>query len=181
MKPIQKYFSVDRRGYYAEGNRIDLEPNPDPQGNEIIAHVNKMYPSGFSRHGVQYLRNPPAPAWTPIDHQSAHLELLLEACRKSHFPHKPCRYQSMFACETIGEALQFRASHGMATDPVFEVMPQSGAHRGDMAILALSSSAAAQDHRLHLYWEGKTLDIPGYVARWEYVLPLPVLVGKRVE
>lgn len=174
-----KYFSVDRRGVYVEGESIALASNADHQGNEIVAHISAMYPAGFSLHGAQFFRDP----WlnpTPQDYQSGVLELLLEAIRKAHYPTKPCRYQSMFACDSAEAAVQFRAQHGKPANPIHELHPQAEVHRGDMAIYTLTGTFASIDHRLHLYWQGKTLEVPGHQTNWEFVLPLPVRVGEKV-
>lgn len=48
-----------------------------------------------------------------------------------------------------------------------------------MNIYSVNETFACIDHRLHLYWQGKTLDVPHYAPRWEYVLELPVLIGRR--
>lgn len=174
-----QYFSVDRRGVYVEGQDIVLALNNDPKGNEIVAHINDMYPSGFSPHGVLYFRDPGSNA-TPQEYQSGVLELLLEATRKAHYPRKPCRYQSMFATDSVEAAIQFRAQRGKPEHPIYELHPQPEIHRGDMGVYALGQTFASIDHRLHLYWQGKTLDIPGHQPQWEYVLPLPVRVGEKV-
>lgn len=179
-----KYYSVDRRGVYAEGKRIMLEPNPDPGGNDIHAHINRMYPDGFSLHGAAHYRNVPPPARTAEEAQRAYtsalLDYMLEACRKGHFPEKPSRYQSMFACESIEDAVRFRASHGKESDPIFELAPEAVVHRGDMALYTMAPTMAGLDHRLHLYWQGETLEISGHPTQWEHVLALPVSVGRRV-
>lgn len=173
------YFSVDRRGIYIAGEAISLAVNAGHGGNEIKAHINQMYPEGFSRHGVQYFRDP----WlerTPSDLQSGILELLLEGTRKAYYPEKACRYQSVFATDSIESAINFRTSHGKPEDSIHELHPQAEPHRGDMAIYSLNGTFASMDHRFHLYWQGKTLDILGHQPQWEYVLPLPVMIGDRV-
>jgi hypothetical protein len=176
------YFSVDRRGAYAEGLSIALQPNQDSLGNEICEHVHDMYPAGFSRHGAQYFRDVwPEAALHNLQWDSGILELLLEGVRRAYYPERPCRYQSLFACDSLDSALGFRNTSGKATDRIYELEPKGGVHRGDMAIYTLHGSFASIDHRLHLYWQGETLrGVPGHTPRWEYVLPLPVTVGQRV-
>ncbi|AIO32715.1 hypothetical protein DM39_1745 [Burkholderia cenocepacia] len=50
-----------------------------------------------------------------------------------------------------------------------------------MSLIAFGETFAATDHKMHLYWQGGTLTIPGYETEWEYLLELPVLVGKQVD
>lgn len=174
-----RFFSVARQGGYVEGRSIDLDPNADDLGNEVVAHLNTMYPAGFSFHGVRFFRDP----WqnrTPADFQSGTLELLLEATRKAYFPSKPSRYQSVFACDTVESAKAFKAQYGKLTDHIYELHPQAEVHRGDMSLYALKDSFACIDHRIHLYWKGETLKLPEHRPTWEYVAALPVLVGERV-
>ncbi|GAA5785672.1 hypothetical protein YWS52_19940 [Chitiniphilus shinanonensis] len=175
-----KYYSVDRSGGLAKDKQIFLEPNPDPNGNQVMVHINDMYPAGFSRHGMLYFREPRLISPSP-EHQSGILELLLEATRKAYYPDKPCRYQSVFAWDSIEAADRFRTQYGKATDPIYELHPQAEVHRGDMALYALKDTFACVDHRLHLYWQEKTLNVQGYTAQWEYVLMLPVLVGSEIS
>lgn len=177
---MEKFYSIDRRGAYVEGERLNLLPGRDPDDNAVHAHINRMYPGGFSRHGVQYYRDPPAPDPTGANHNSGLLELLLEATRAAYYPEKPSRFQSVFAWETVDAALKFKALYAQAEHPIFELAPQARVHRGDMAIYALNQTIACIDHRLHLYWQGKTLEFPGHQPVWEAVLELPVFVGKTV-
>jgi hypothetical protein len=174
-----EFFSVDRRNVYTTGSLQQLEPNK-PHANDVEAHINCRYPAGFSRHGVQYFRD----AWQPqteTDFRSGYIELLLEATRHAHYPDKPSRFASMFAVDSADTALQFRASHGKPSDGVFALEPQGAVHRGDMRLLAFGGTFGVTDHKMHLYWQGKTLHIDGYVPAWEYVLLLPVLIGKRLD
>jgi hypothetical protein len=178
-----RYFSVDRQGSYAAGLIIALQQNQESQGNEIVEHIHRMYPAGFSRHGARYLRDV-WPEMTLYDGNwnSGILELLLEGVRQAHYPNRPCRYQSMFAWDSLDSALSFREASGTETDGIYELQPKDGVHRGDMGIYSLRDSFACIDHRLHLYWQGKTLSsVPSHTPRWEYVLPLPVTVGQRVS
>lgn len=177
-----RYFSVDRRGAYAEGLSIALQPNQNSQGNEIHEHIHDMYPAGFSRHGAQYFRDVwPGVELHDLNWNSGILELLLEGVRRAHYPDRPCRYQSLFACDSLDSALGFRGASGNATNGIYELQPKDGVHRGDMTIYSLGGSFASIDHRLHLYWQGETFrGLAGYSPRWEYVLPLPVTVGRRV-
>ncbi len=51
-------------------------------------------------------------------------------------------------------------------------------HRGDMSILANNTTNLVYTDILRLYWSSSTFrDDP----LWEYVLPLPVTVGRRVS
>nr|WP_145545162.1 hypothetical protein [Variovorax boronicumulans] len=174
------YYSVDRRGAYAEGAELTLQLPLDAQGNLIVEHINTMYPNGFSRHGMQWFRDPGPTERKPDDTTSGVLELLLEAVRKAHYPDRPCRYQSVVAWNDEEAAHRFRAAHGKPDHPIHELHPLAGCHRGDMSLLVIGDSFAAIDHRMHLYWQGETLSHAGHVTTWEHLLPLPVRVGRRV-
>lgn len=175
-----EYFTVDRRGFLSEGARIILEPNGPAGDNEIIQHIGAMFPEGFSRHGMQYFRDGLPPNITQQDYRSGVVELLLEGTRRAHYPEKPSRYQSLFAFESLDAARSFRAAMGMPPNPIFSLHAGGRVHRGDMALYSLTDSWAAIDHRLHLYWQGKTLTQPGYTPKWECLLELPIVVGEKV-
>lgn len=83
----------------------------------------------------------------------------------------------MFGFETIEDALRFRKKE---SDGIFELMTEGNVHRGDMTVYTLAPTMAEIDARLHIYWEGKQIDMPGHQSIWENVLALPVMVGKRV-
>lgn len=172
-----EYYSVDRRGVYIEGKQIILEPNIDPKGNFVVAHINERYPNGFSKHGIQYFRDPSSDQSDGF-RRSGFIELLLEATRKAHYPDKPSRYQSMFAWGTLDEALQFRAQK--PEDPIYKITAMGQVHRGDMTLLNISDSFACIDHRMHLYWQSETLHHVGYETVWELVLELPVKIGEKI-
>ncbi|WP_454740371.1 hypothetical protein [Cupriavidus necator] len=177
---MTKFYSVDRRGMCAPGRQLTLQPNAAANGNDILAHINDMHPNGFSAHGGQHFRD--AHQW-PLEspeYRSGILELLLEATRKAHYPSKPSRYQSMFAWDSLEVAAHFKASNGHPSYGIYELLPQARVHRGDMSIYTFGPTFAGVDHRLHLYWQGKTLEIPGYEPRWEHVIELPLLVGNKV-
>lgn len=114
--------------------------------------------------------------------RSEMLDLLLERTREAHFPDRPSRYKSVFAVETLDEALAFRASHGKPEHPVYELEPLGKTHRGDMSVYtyATPSSVAMLDYLMHLYWRGETLTAANYKTQWEHVLELPVAVVKKV-
>jgi hypothetical protein len=175
------YYSVDRRGVYVDGGKIELAPNLVVNSDEIFAHINKKFPEGYSRHGMQWFRDPP-PDNRPEDFRdSALLELLLEAMRKAYYPDKPSRYQSVFASVSLAEAFAFRSRHGKAADPVYELNPLGKVHRGDMAAIPnVNLSSAVMDLLLHRYWRGEPGNIPGQAPNWEYVLELPVAVCNKV-
>lgn len=210
-----KLFSVDRRGFYVEGKNLELTPNLAATPGDVLEHIHTLHPEGYSWHGLQYYRNPPAPDVSQeapmrfltaasqalavgnvaqarqfmhsleaaMRHsRSEMLDLLLERTREAHFPDRPSRYQSVFAVESLDEALAFRANYGNAGHPVYELEPLGRTHRGDMAVYTATtpSSVAMLDHLMHLYWRGETLTTPNYKTQWEHVLELPVAVVKKV-
>lgn len=178
---MKKYFSVDRRNQYAEGKLVSLrtEPNPSP---ELHAHIGQLFPEGLSQHGNTYFGHPqPLAILSLTDRNSLLLEMLLEGTRKAYFPDKPSRYQSMYAFDSLDEALAFRQSHSHPGAHIYELEPQARVHRGDMAIYRINLRVAEIDQSMHLYWQGKTRDTDGHRSEWEHVLELPVLIGRRVS
>lgn len=168
---------MDRAGTLGEGLRLELQAIGDPHGDPIGQHVHASHPQGLSRHGWQYMLGA-----IPREHNSGMLELLLEATRKIHYPDKPCRFHSMFACETIEMARRFGEIAKMPNSPIFEIHANSetAAHRGDMKLLAANHTIVSIDYRIHQYWRGLTIEDSGHVPLWECVVPLPATVGERV-
>jgi hypothetical protein len=117
-----------------------------------------------------------------VHSRSQMLDLLLERTRAAFFPDRPSRYQSVFAVESLDEALAFRAAYGAPEHPVYEVLPLGKSHRGDMAVYTAvtAASVAMLDYLVHLYWRGETWTEPNHKPQWEHVLELPVAVVKKV-
>ncbi|WP_410686116.1 DUF2441 domain-containing protein [Citrobacter braakii] len=117
--------------------------------------------------------------------------LVFELVRRSHFPEKPSRYQSLFACEQLNEVKQFRAllaeergDENILTAPIYEVLSWEPVHRGDMNLLNGNCPVLELYHRAHLYWSGEPAPVKKGKEEekpfWELLIPLPVVFGHRV-
>lgn len=164
------YYTLDRTGQCAPGltftpTIIDLPLT----GSEPVS-------IGVSRHGARY-----APAsMMQID---TVLEAVFELVRTIHFPHKPSRFNCAFACESL-ENLSLCASSMARTNinNIYSIEYEGAVHRGDMALLRLDGNIYEIQMRAMAYWMGNTMDLyPGYVPKWEILLPLPVTIGELVQ
>ncbi|MGL4722966.1 MAG: hypothetical protein ACRCWW_00410 [Scandinavium sp.] len=168
------FYTLDRRGVLRENESFQL--NITPAANP---HQNPVYANGLSNHGLAYhlefgIHN-------PANNASGAIEYSLELVRQLHFPQKPSRLQSMFACEELDHAKHFRGmSQSKVSSPIFEVTTDDY-HRGDMNIFNAGCNMAEFHRRLIAYWKGDTFMLsPEYVPFWEVVILLPVTIGRQV-
>lgn len=168
------FYTLDRRGILRENESLNL--NLTPAANP---YQTPTYATGLSNHGVLY--HTEFGIHNPGNVPSGVIEYGLELVRQLHFPEKPSRLQSMFACEEIDHAKHFRGiSQSKVNTPIFEVTTDNF-HRGDMNIFNAGCNMAEFHHRLMTYWQGETFPLsPEYEPFWEVVIPLPVVIGRQI-
>ncbi|VVY30221.1 Uncharacterised protein [Escherichia coli] len=191
--PLEKYYTLDSANSLYPLCRVSLGHYP-PEHPELADFLNQMYPDGLSNHGRNYLYNP-GPIMDGGDDNGEGKALLIglvfELVRRSHFPEKPSRYQSLFACEQLNEVKQFRAllakergDENILTAPIYEVLSWEPVHRGDMNLLNGNCPVLELYHRAHLYWSGEPAPVKKGKEEekpfWELLIPLPVVFGHRV-
>ncbi|ECG4947686.1 DUF2441 domain-containing protein [Salmonella enterica subsp. enterica serovar Llandoff] len=185
---MTKYYTVDLVKGLRPFCRIILG-GYTPKQPEQAAFLNNLFPAGLSRHGYNYLYNP-GPMMNSSDGVSRSLGtgLIFELVRRSHFPEKPSRYQSLFACQYIDEVKQFRNQRAdedgddeKKAAPIYEVITSLDVHRGDMNLLDTECPVLELYRRAYLYWSGESFPLyEGYEPFWEILIPLPVQIGARV-
>lgn len=182
------YYTVDSSGELFPPCIVPLG-NYFPKQIERATFLKDIYPSGLSMHGYNYFYNP-GPIMSACDDESAALliGLIFELVRRSHFPTKPSRYQSLFACQKVDEAKQFRnlladerCDDEIRVAAIYEVLTDDVVHCGDMRLLNDDCPVLELYRRAHLYWSGKTVKLKeGQEPFWEVLIPLPVLVGRQI-
>ncbi|WP_334473582.1 DUF2441 domain-containing protein [Arsenophonus sp. PmNCSU2021_1] len=190
---MQKYYTADSaNGLFESGvSEFCIVGLGDytPKQPEQADFLNQMYPEGLSKHGYNYLYNPNIMMGN-LTHASKALMigLVFELVRRSHFPEKPSRYQSLFACQQVSEAKQFRElladekeNDQIRKASIYEVITQRTVHRGDMELVKSDCPVLDLYRRAHLYWSGETVPYKdGGEPFCEILIPLPVLIGQRV-
>lgn len=170
------YYRVDRVNAYTEGDIIELT-NPSGIPNEFIQVMDMLSPGGFSPHGLMYLSNSSAHAAD----KSVAIDFSLELFRRAFFDSKPSRYQSIFAWGRLEDAQSFKSKllPDFPNCIIYEVSTSSeNIHRGDMSILSNDKTNLVYADILRLYWSGSTFTNK---PLWEYLLPLPVKIGRMVS
>jgi hypothetical protein len=106
------------------------------------------------------------------------IELLIEYVRRSFYPEKPSRFQSVFAFDNYEQAKDFkyRFSDDKSKGSIWEV-EANNILKADMNLLSLGNSLLEADYLAHLYWKGETIGNP----YWEYLLVPPVKVIRKVD
>lgn len=178
---ISKFYTLDRLRCLSEGQRIEFS-EPFCPIVPLQEHVASRFSSGVSAHANNYFFNYHINLMLSEERLSATIEMLLEERRRSSFPDKPSRFQSLFACESIKEAAWFRGSSKSPIDtPIFEIHTDSTWHKGDMNLLNINCSPVELSHRLDLYWQGETYNQQeNYFPFWEILIPLPTLIFQRI-
>lgn len=169
------FYTFDRVGDLKSG--VWLSPNNICINEEPFSgFLTNSYPSGISRHGQNYIENPRC----CFNIREGALELYFEEVRKACYPDKPSRFESMFCCESIDDALRMAKGFGAPNASIYEVEVKSNYHRGNMALLDNSFSILATSYHANAYWRGDELNI-GKTTFWEIVAQLPVQIGKKVR
>lgn len=182
------FYSVDRRGFYQEGAKLELmlvDTSDRPFWNlpgwysesELKQHLRELFPDGLSFHGWQYLLDrhdfinigtPPIPY---VNHATT-VELIFEYVRRASYPKLPSRFQSYFAWESIEDAKSFQQDQQLIYQLECEQFCKADQKLLTTGVQNITTSLCA-----HKYWSGESTSEP----RWEYLLAHPVTVVKRVE
>lgn len=170
---VSKFYTVDRRLLLEKDQIITLKKYNDVAPDVLKFHINTLFPKGLSFHGENYLLQNRTPEKNEV------LELVFEYIRQAHFPEKPSRLQSMFACGLLEEALEFRnkyADHDHNA-AIWEVECDF-CFRGDMKLVHMPTSIIVLSYYAHLYWNG---DPGSETPFWEYLLTPPIKVIRKIE
>ncbi|MBF6989287.1 DUF2441 domain-containing protein [Cupriavidus sp. IK-TO18] len=169
------YYTVDRAGQISADMNYQLDQFDLSDVPDLAQHFSSHYPMGVSRHGAQYLNSKVTAPGGPA------VELVWESIRRAHFPHRPSRFTSVFAWQTLDEAKAFQA---LAQTPakIWAVEAERG-FVANMSLLNVSTSLLRAMQIAELYWEGHVgpTDIGLQTPRWEVLLSLPVKALHSVD
>ncbi|MBV1839302.1 DUF2441 domain-containing protein [Photobacterium ganghwense] len=172
---MNKFYTVDRKGSLSTGTVIELTKYDDVNPKVLQEHVDSLFSNGVSSHGENYLLKNGSHGQI----SSSAIELLFEYVRRANFPEIPSRFECSFACETIDEAVKFRAAFGNPTDPIYEVFSENSFFKGNMALLDNDQTSLVCSYFADEYWKGNQGPRPS--CFWEVLLQLPVTIGDQVS
>ena len=120
-------------------------------------------------------------------------EIIFELVRRGMFPLSPSRFQSLFAVESLHDFHLWEDIERFSKEkPIYEIMiPDNSPHFDSNWLKAGFAAGAYNDApnayfafsptiALNLpmsYWAQEATDSP----RWEYIIPLPITIGRRVR
>lgn len=173
MKNMKKFYHIDRLGKLKEDQNISLIKYNDINPRELQLHTDEMFPDGVSQHGEHYfLKN-----GSQAKLASPNIEILFEYVRRAHYQNKPSRFQSVFAFESIEQALTFKQKFGTPDSLIWEVESKES-FKADMNLLTIgNNSILVYSYFAHLYWQGQTRENPF----WEHLLVPPVRIIKKID
>jgi hypothetical protein len=170
------YYSVDRMGRMTPAMdyqlyQLDLGHMPD-----LAKHFASHFPLGVSQHGAQYLNSTVTTPGGPA------IELVWESMRRAQFPHRPSRFTSVFAWQTLDEAKAFQAVSNVPGATIWAVHAEVG-FVANMSLLNVGTSLLRATQLAELYWNGQAgpIGIGLQAPSWEVLLTLPVKVLHRVH
>lgn len=185
------YYTVDRRAASSSGDEYLLVNDFSTTKicvidgmltrEELVSFVNQEYPNGISRHGIQYLFNDPILVYQTQNKQlmpiSPMVEAIFEQVRRAYFPNLPSRMVSMFAWQTLDEAVSFGSGSHVGGYNIFEVdVDAEKVFVGDMRLLTIGGQVINAYALAHKYWNGERTSSP----LLEVLIPLPITLGKSV-
>lgn len=202
-------YHADRTNSLAEGMSVALQKDYKLNcEQQTVFH--EYFPEGLSCHGIQYANDQTSelspllisgPSPIPIVLLSKlataneelgknFCEYQFELVRRAFFPHLPSRFQSMFGTAQVGDFSQWRDIGISESTPVYEIYSDSHPFRFDSSWLRGGLCLGPMDAPSYLgfspsinlnsamnYWKG----LPSSSPRWEYIIPLPAVVGRRVR
>ena len=172
---MANFYTVDRTSRLEENQIINLIRYNDVEPPELQSHVDEMFSHGVTFHGEHYFLKNSSQAKLA----SPNIEILFEYVRRSQYPypHRPSRFQSFFACESVDVAKIFRERYGSSDASIWEVEAQDS-FRADMNLLIIGNkSILVYSYFAHLYWRGETKSDP----LWENLLVPPVKIVRRIN
>ncbi|WP_151742978.1 DUF2441 domain-containing protein [Acinetobacter sp. TUM15113] len=186
------YFTVDRINRVNEGDVFSLITDFSAthcfEFEGFFTHednynlIGEYYPNGISRHGQSYLCGYPSFAKKTKNNQFVPkddvIEAIFELVRRLEFPELPSRMSSMFAWQSLNDALAFANSNHIGGFKIHEVETESeNIFIGDMNFLKTGGQVINSYVLARKYWSGETSSSPIL----EVLIPLPVTIGKEVE
>ena len=203
-------YHADRSGQLSEGMPLRLKTD-FTLNNEKQAIFHECFPEGLSMHGIHYAADqrlvfqvlsvqitpssscPCVPLGYIGDAHSllgnTICEYQFELVRKAFFPHNPSRFQSVFAVEKMDDFMQWEDT-GIGKDCAVYEIETNDLYRFDSTWLRGGLSLGPVERPSYLgfspsinldlalnYWKGNSSPSP----RWEYIIPLPAVVGRRVR
>ena len=111
------YFHVDRLGILQPSQIINLVKYSDIEPLYLQEHVDFLFPDGVTKHGDHYLLQQLAGQ----ELSESKIEIIFEYIRRSGFPDRPSRYQSVFAFSTLAEAKCFLTTHTPPNGPIGKI------------------------------------------------------------
>lgn len=184
------YYTGDRSGLLSQGMTFNLQNPPHEitqctqitnlcSSGDIGGYFQSNFPSGISRHGVEYLlRNnnylyDQNSTPLPYTNLSSSIEVIYEFVRQTKFPELPSRFTCAFAFET---SKQPRIFFKNPTLPVYEISGNARIFKGDMTLLKIGPNHISTLVMAEKYWSGQIID-PTTV---EILIECPALIGNRV-
>jgi hypothetical protein len=176
---MNSYFHFDRIGNYLHPGCQLMLRSVKSEWDSDASGLNASFPQGLSQFGLACVcsNTPPKPK------EVVYRELLLEEIRRQHFPHRPSRLESLFACRSAEEAVAMQREMKCKDAALWEVECEDAficdmkfANIMPISLDTLSRRAKeAWMVQLHRYWRGEASANP----LWECLLPLPVVVIRR--
>jgi hypothetical protein len=183
---MASYYHVDRVGTRLKQGQI-LSLNYTGVGTRYqtnrAAFFSCLFPEGLSYHGWNYLLNDNRPK--PDADLLGLIEMMAELTRRSFYPERPSRLQSVFCWRTIEDARRFvnefpvTTSDGTASHRgmIWRVRSEGQAFVADIRCLALGTCWIESLLYLNRYWQQQASESP----LWEVLVRPPVLVETMVE
>ncbi len=158
LELYNKELNIELPGYYS--NR------------EFLNKKNELFPEGLSSHGNQYLGN----YYDPDEVNNEFLiEFGIELIRRLKYPNLPSRYQSIFGCLNIDDALTIKNNQFRGEGDIYIVSCNSY-FVADMGLLNQSRSILGLEIIGNKYWSGNVSSNPFY----EVLMKPPVRIIEKI-
>lgn len=146
--------------------------------NDAVKKIKQLYPKGISSHGFQYLHD--KYDYVYDDNNRSYIsymhiiEITFELIRQISFNEKPSRFESIFGCESLADALKFRNEKGNPENKIYKVSTDSF-FKADMNLL-YTGTILGNILIAEKYWRGQSSKNPF----WEILMQAPVKILEEI-
>lgn len=143
--------------------KVDYEEKGLYSDNEVKLMIIELFPNGISHHGLTYL----TPNFTfPLIESKNYIEYVtmiectFEYMRRLKFVHLPSRFESVFACKNIEDAIKLKENYRKTNHAKIYKITSEISFEADMNFLKMGRCILSNFTIAEKYWSGKKSENP---------------------
>lgn len=150
--------SLNNSSYKAEYKAEGFYNDP-----EVRKTIIKLFPNGISQHGINYLNQDFISPLLNNVYYIQHIlmiEATFEYIRQIKFNNLPSRFESVFACKTLEEALKYKQGYREVSSAKIYKITGDLVFEADMNLLKMGHCILGNYTMAEKYWNGEVSENP---------------------